>query len=125
MAEQTPAAPPQNFCAACTQASTDKTPGDVSTTNGIGRKFYGGAAPCVTCGSVIRTLWITLVDIPIVPLGSYRYKTASEAGLSARFWCRQTAWNWSQILVTWVIGLSIGAAAFIAIYLYEESKKKK
>lgn len=113
------------FCDRCAAATSEKTPGDVSTINGIGRKFYGSAEPCVECASVIRTLWWTLVDIPILPLGSYRYKTASEGTMQARFWCRKLpGFYWAQVLKTWIIGLVVGAAAIYAIYLYHESKRK-
>jgi len=111
------------FCEQCLAASTEKTPGDVSTMNGVGRKFYGAANPCVTCGSVIRTLWGTFIDIPLIPLGSYRYKTASEeSGMSVRFWCRKTKWHGPQIIKTWAIGWVIGAAIFTAIWYFSLRK---
>jgi len=111
------------FCEQCRAASTDKTPGDVSTANGIGRKFYGAANPCVACGSVIRSLWFTFIDLPLIPLGSYRYKTASEDGvMSVRFWCRKTKWNWPQIMKTWVLGWVIGAV-IVAVIWYFKSRK--
>ena len=119
MNQEQPNVPKTIFCEKCLAVSTDKTPGDVSTMNGIGRKFYGAAEPCSTCGSVIRTLWFTLIDVPLIPLGSYRYKTATEeADMSVRFWCRKTGWHWSQILLTWVLGLVIGAAVFGAIWFF-------
>lgn len=111
------------FCPQCKVDSTDETPGDVSTMNGIGRKFYGGAEPCPRCGSVIRTLWWTVVEIPIVPRGSYRFKTISDGVGNARFWARRTRLHWPQVFVTWIVGLAIGAAAITAIVLYDQSKK--
>lgn len=54
------------FCATCAAESTDETPGRISTINGIGRTFHGKAEPCATCGSVVRTLWWTLVRVNIV-----------------------------------------------------------
>jgi hypothetical protein len=108
------------FCARCVSESTDKTPGDISTLNGIGRKFYGSAEPCTECASVIRTLWWCFASIPIVPLSSYRYKTSQETGTRARFWCRKLpSFHWSQVLKTWVIGLALGAAAFYIIWLWK------
>ena len=50
--QQAPAQPPRSvasrgiFCEHCIAETTDETPGDVSTLNGIGRQFYGSAAPC-------------------------------------------------------------------------------
>jgi hypothetical protein len=114
----------QIFCQHCVAETTDETPGDVSTINGIGRQFYGSASPCPECASVIRTLWWTLVEIPIVPLASYRYKTAQEAGLRARFWCRKLPRrHWPQIWKTWAIGLVASIAIAIGIYIYESYKK--
>jgi hypothetical protein len=107
------------FCEHCVAETTDRTPGDVSTINGIGRKFYGSAAPCPECASVIRTLWWTVVEVPIVPLASYRYKTSEEGVSRSRFWCRELpARHWEQIWKTWAIGLVAGVAAVIGIYLY-------
>jgi len=111
------------FCESCVAETTDETPGDVSTLNGIGRQFYGSAAPCPECASVIRTLWWTLVSLPVVPLASYRYKTSEEHGTRARFWCRKLpARHWNQIFKTWVIGLVAGTAVFIGIYVYDQYK---
>ena len=103
--------------------TTDETPGDVSTLNGIGRQFYGSAAPCPECASVIRTLWWTLVSLPVVPLASYRYKTSEEHGTRARFWCRKLpARHWNQIFKTWVVGVAAAIAIFIGIYVYHQYK---
>ncbi len=113
----------EGFCEECIAESTDQTPGDVSTTNGVGRKFYGGAKPCPTCGSVIRTLWWTCVDVPIIPRGSYRYKTIKEDTIHmSRFWTRRTETQWSQILKTWLVGLVAVAAIAVAICIYESLK---
>jgi hypothetical protein len=111
------------FCATCIAASTDKTPGDVSTMNGIGRQFYGSAQPCPECASVIRTLWFTLIEMPLIPLGSYRYKTASEAGMRARFWCRKLpGLHWSQVWKTWLIGILLAAAVIAGFIIFHKWK---
>lgn len=112
------AADQRTFCERCTAQSTERQPGNISTVNGIGRKFYGGANACEGCGSVVRTLWWTLVDIPIVPLGSYRYKRAGDLGQGSEFWARRTAWYWPQILTTWVVGLALGTVAIAAIWYF-------
>jgi hypothetical protein len=51
------------FCATCAAESIEETPGRISTINGIGRTFHGKAERCATCGSVVRTLWWTLVRV--------------------------------------------------------------
>jgi len=108
------------FCEHCVAETTDKTPGDVSTINGIGRKFYGSAAPCPECASVIRTLWWTVIEVPVVPLASYRYKTSEEAVSRSRFWCRKLpSPHWEQISKTWAIGLVAAVAVIIGIYIYD------
>src|SRR5262245_30415483 len=43
---------PGAFCARCRDESSDDAAGDVSTSAGMGRKFYGEADPCAECGSV-------------------------------------------------------------------------
>ncbi len=113
----------KGFCEHCMAESTEDTPGDVSTVNGVGRKFYGGAKPCPNCGSVIRTLWWTLVDVPIIPRGSYRYKTITdnEIGMS-RFWTRRTKTQWDQILKTWTVGLLAVVGIVSAIVIYQHFK---
>jgi hypothetical protein len=113
------------FCEHCVAETTDETPGDVSTLNGIGRKFYGSAAPCPECASVIRTLWWTMIEVPVVPVGSYRYKTVEEGVSRARFWCRKLpARHWQQIWKTWAIGLVAAIAAVIGISIYYNYKHK-
>jgi hypothetical protein len=112
------------FCVSCVTATSDETPGDVSTLNGIGRQFYGSAEPCPECASVIRTLWWTVVDVPLIPLGSYRYKTAEDRVMRARFGCRKLpARYWAQVWKTWVVGLAIAAAAIAAFVIYKEWKR--
>jgi hypothetical protein len=109
----------QIFCAQCVAETSDETPGDVSTINGIGRKFYGSSSPCPECGSVVRTLWWTLVEAPILPLGSYRYKTSEETVNRARFWCRKLPGrHWAQIWKTWAIGLIAAAVVALGFYVY-------
>jgi len=113
----------KGFCENCLAESSDETPGDVSATNGFGRKFYGAAAPCTKCGSVVRTLWWTAIDIPLIPRGSYRYKTVSdnEIGMS-RFWARRTQIRWGQIFKTWLFGIIAAAAIIAAVAIYQAWK---
>lgn len=113
----------EGFCEDCLAESSDQTPGDVSTTNGFGRKFYGAATPCVTCGSVVRTLWWTAIDIPLVPRGSYRYKTVEDDEIRmSRFWARRTRTRWGQVFKTWLLGLLIGAVVITAVVIYQARK---
>lgn len=116
------------FCEHCVSETTDETPGDVRSLNGVGRKFYGSAAPCPQCASVIRTLWWTFASIPLLPVASYRYKTASEhylgANVRSRFWCRQLpSCDWGQVLKTWALGFALTAAFIVAIYYWQTTEK--
>jgi hypothetical protein len=51
----------EGFCDACRAESTDASPGDIGTRNGIGRMFYGQEERCHRCYSVVRVLWIVFV----------------------------------------------------------------
>jgi hypothetical protein len=74
---------------------------------------------------VIRTLWWTVVEVPVVPLASYRYKTSEEGVSRSRFWCRKLpARHWAQIWKTWAIGLVAAVAVTIGIYLYDNYQHK-
>lgn len=112
------------FCPHCVGETTDRTPGNVSTTNGIGRKFYGNALPCPECGAVIRTLWWCFIEMPVIPLGSYRYKTLQGQthgflGPRQQFYARRLpALHWRQVWPTWGIGLTLGVVAVIAILAF-------
>lgn len=105
------------FCEACQSASRDDTPGNISTFNGIGRTFYGGADRCEHCGSVVRTLWFVFAGIPLIPMGSYRYKAEDDR----RFRSRRTATHWPQIFWTWLLGWAIGA---VVIYVISRMNSK-
>lgn len=117
-----PEAPATTFCAECVAGSSDESPRDVSTNNGIGRKFYGAARRCRHCSSVIRTLWFVIADAPLIPRGSYRYLPVGGERLdgffvqttSQSFLARRTAWHWGQIGVTWLLG-ALGVAAFLIV----------
>ena len=104
------------FCDDCVAASENRTPGNISTFNGIGRTFYGSADRCEKCGSIIKTLWFVLLYIPLLPLGSYRYKAEETGVISSRFRCRRTATNWSQVFLTWMIGWAVGIVGFYIIW---------
>lgn len=103
------------FCAGCISASTDASPGDVHTNNGIGRKFYGAADRCPVCDSVVRTLWFVVADVPLLPRGTYRYRNVSDEthegffvqSTSRGFIARRTAPNWNQVASTWAIGIVV------------------
>src|SRR5258708_1100759 len=97
----------KGFCSDCASHSTAETPANISSINGMGRKFYGSADPCPKCGSVIRTLWWTFILLPVIPRGSYRYRTITEDSVKTRFWARRTDMHWDQVLKTWAIGFAI------------------
>ena len=72
------------FCAQCTAISTDKSSGGTYTINGIGTKLYGSQDRCPTCHAVTQTHWITLVYLPVIPLGKYRVKQVTPGRFLSR-----------------------------------------
>lgn len=93
------------FCEKCMAYSTAETPGDISNMHAFGREFYGESDPCEACGAVTKTLWFTVINIPMIPLGSYRHKTSSDGMMKARFWARKTATHWPQMMRTGTFAL--------------------
>ncbi len=63
---------PVSFCTTCLERTSPRSSGGTFTFNGIGSTLYGSKDPCATCGSVIRTLWLCVLFVPLVPLGKYR-----------------------------------------------------
>ncbi|MBE7465783.1 MAG: serine/threonine protein kinase [Planctomycetes bacterium] len=113
------------FCERCIEQSQEQSPGSISTTNGVGRKFYGAADTCPDCGAVVRTLWFALIDFPLIPLGSYRYKPIGEEGMrSVQFLARRTALRWEQVFATWFIGLLVAGVIGLAVYIYQTYYKQ-
>lgn len=113
------------FCTKCTADSTSETPGSISTMNGIGRKFYGGAEKCPTCGSVVRVLWFVFVEVPLIPLGTYRYQESEKGVMRSRFLGRKTHTRWPQVFLHWSVGLMLGFIAVMAIMAWSESKRHR
>jgi hypothetical protein len=112
------------FCPDCVADSSEQTPGNISTTNGIGRMFYGNAEPCSKCGSTVRTLWLTFAHFPLIPLHSYHYKPQTEGARRSLFWARETRIRWNQVFKTWVIGICATVAAITAIVVYNKHKTR-
>lgn len=122
MTTTSPAEEQATFCSDCVGRSRNESPRDVSTNNGIGRKFYGSADKCGRCGSVVRTLWFVIADVPLIPRGSFRYLPVGGEKLdgffvqttSQSFLARRTQSNWNQIGFTWFVGL-LGLVAFALV----------
>lgn len=115
------------FCQACADDSTAQSPGNISTINGIGRKFYGQAEKCAACGSVVRVLWLVFAYVPILPLGSYRFQMTGGGGWSSRsrFLARKTRLRWPQVFAHWGVGLALGAVGAALLAAYVASKQKR
>ena len=120
----TPVSAPKTFCGSCVAASSEQTPGNISTFNGIGRQFYGSADVCAQCGSAVRTLWFVLVHLPLVPLGSYRYIQTGSGYNKSQFLSRKLAGiRWDQAAKTWLFGWLAGAGLITAFVLWDQYKK--
>lgn len=58
------------FCAPCTSSSVAWR--DAGTAGPMGSSFYGHREICENCGSSVRTLYSTILWIPVTKVGQYR-----------------------------------------------------
>jgi hypothetical protein len=54
--------------------TTDESPGNTRTLNGVGTRLYGNKAKCPACYSVIKRKCFCIVFIPVIPLRQFRVK---------------------------------------------------
>ena len=103
------------FCARCTAGSARPGAPGLSTRQGLGRTFYGSAAPCGDCGSEVRTLWWVFLLLPVVPLGSYRViafeEEAADGTSTTAFASRRVPFHWMHLVKG--CGASLAALAFL------------
>ena len=84
----------QGFCARCAMETSDESPGNINSVNGIGtalmgtRWFVRGLDPCPVCGSVIQSKWFTL-GFGVTRLGTYRILYTRKGLTSSRFYGRR------------------------------------
>lgn len=92
---------------------------------GTGIKLYG-RTEIKTDGSFIATKWISLLYLPIIPLGSYRVWPEIDSltmpgsttmmlknekieyklfGTTKRLKLLKVKWHWKQIMITYLIGI--------------------
>jgi tetratricopeptide (TPR) repeat protein len=107
------------FCDDCRRETAGgNSSGNVSNLNGLGRTFYGEDRPCAACGSVVQTLWIIFLHVPLIPLGTYRVLRANfrreVTGTKESLTALSIAFSWSQVLMTWLVGL-LSVAAFAGV----------
>jgi hypothetical protein len=62
------------FCAACLQATTDKSAWNWLSFRGARIRLAFRRDPCPTCGSYLQTQVFALLFVPIIPLGRYRVR---------------------------------------------------
>lgn len=60
------------FCAPCTASSIASRTPDAAGVAGIGARFYGHRDICESCGSSVRTLYSTVLWIPVSKVGQFR-----------------------------------------------------
>lgn len=115
------------FCEVCVKESSAGSPWNIQSMGGMGKTFYGDDRPCAHCGSVVRTLWIILFHLPLIPLGSYRVLSRSftreAVGTREGFSARGVPMAWKQIFGTWMVGLLVVAAFAGGIVWLVKSKK--
>jgi hypothetical protein len=75
---------PRSFCGKCMFETIPETP-TLFSFHAIGMTLIGRAEPCGACGSVVRRLWLTVLFLPLIPLGRYRViQVSPETCLSRR-----------------------------------------
>jgi hypothetical protein len=73
------------FCAECVAETTNESPGNTGSINGIGVRLYGASAKCPKCLSVIKRKWFSIIFIPVIPLKRYRIKPMTATRYLGRF----------------------------------------
>lgn|SRR5262245_36260250 len=73
-----------SFCPACVAMTSADSIGDTTTVHGIGTKLYGSKDECLTCGSIVQTLWWCVFFIPVLPIGKFRVKYLSPPDFMSR-----------------------------------------
>jgi hypothetical protein len=107
------------FCGSCVASSRDQAAGNTYLIRGWGTTLYGSADKCPTCDSVVTTKWFTAFRLPVIPLGSYRWLEAEEAGFFTRatYFSRAVALRGDQVITGWVISAVILIALFLFVVL--------
>ena len=89
-----PAHNPGGFCTQCLSETTDETPGNMTTFNGIGTALMGtrwrtrGLQECPACGSEVQTKWFTF-GFGVKPLGTYRVIYTKRGLTTSRLFARR------------------------------------
>ncbi|MDC3962077.1 hypothetical protein [Polyangium jinanense] len=104
------------FCKRCYDESTPLSPGNISTVNGTGTMFYGEDRGCCDCGSVVRVHWVVFCGLPLIPLGTYRYRDLYGEGTSSKFLARRTQTNSQQIAIHYSLSLVV-LFVFVAVVM--------
>jgi hypothetical protein len=61
------------FCARCLATTTEKSCGNLLTINGIGLRLGGAKEHCPQCHSVVKSVYIAILFIPIWRTSKYRF----------------------------------------------------
>src|SRR5262245_54247954 len=72
------------FCTRCEAETDDKQMDTHMNELGMGWSFGGPRRECDRCHSMVRTLWVKLLLIPVLPLGEYRTIQTSPYGYKNR-----------------------------------------
>jgi hypothetical protein len=78
------------FCPACTAETADQGAGRMFRMNGCGLGFYGWRDYCRDCGSSIRSHCISLLWVPVIPVGRYRViYTSKDLVMGSQYFSRK------------------------------------
>lgn len=91
------------------------------TFNRIGTKYYG-KRDLKEDGSFITTEWFVIIDIPIIPLGSFRVMpTRNRADLlffkSKEYFVQRVSLNWRQVGNVYLVAIALLGALYGSVEL--------
>ena len=119
------------FCGDCIKESEPGSPGNMYSMNGLGMALYGSARECPNCGSTVRSKWIILYFLPLIPVGTYRIiQTDFKSEMmktKENFHARAMAFCWPQVLKIWFIGwgiIAVFSGGITALVFYASKDKE-
>jgi hypothetical protein len=91
------------------------------TLNRVGTKYYG-KRDLGEDGSFVTTEWFVMIDIPIIPLGSFRVlPTGSSMNLffikSRDYRVQRVPLNWRQVINVYLVAIALLVTLFFVLEL--------
>jgi hypothetical protein len=91
------------------------------TFNRIGTKYYG-KRDLGEDGSFVTTEWFVIIDIPIIPLGSFRVLPTGRAMnlffiKSRDYQVQRVPLNWRQVINVYLVAIALLMALYLVLEL--------